>query len=464
MPAADSGAALMRALRCGACHEGVPAPAPSVAPPFGTAGARFDPAFVFAYLARPRPLRQGIAPARMPDFRLDPAERLALTRFIAGGRARTGVVARFLDWLRGLGSGAGRHRDAGQAGAPPAAASQAGAPAERAALDAASRRYPEADSALGRRIFIALNCAACHAYPGLRAWKAGPPLGAEGARVTATWLRGWLADPTPIRPFGFQPGTGSRMPDYHLSVDEVDAITASLMAQRGGGSTTGASSATGEAALPGAPLTAFDRAKVTALLRGRLPCLGCHRIDGEGGRVGPDLSAAGRRLQPDFILRMILDPQATVPGSAMPRVPMPTWEADLLARDLAGRVATRTQDTVRLSLARTPLRPPATDTTPAQLYLRFCSACHGADGRGDGYNARFLPVPPADHASAAAMSALSDDMIYDAIAAGGYIMNRSPRMPPFGETLTRSQIHGLVGYIRTLCRCQGPAWSRDGGS
>ena len=58
------------------------------------------------------------------------------------------------------------------------------------------------------------------------------------------------------------------------------------------------------------------------------------------------------------------------------------------------------------------------------------------------------------------MSARSDDALFDTIDGGGAIMDRSPRMPPFGGTLSARDIRALVAYIRTLCACQGPAWSR----
>jgi mono/diheme cytochrome c family protein len=60
------------------------------------------------------------------------------------------------------------------------------------------------------------------------------------------------------------------------------------------------------------------------------------------------------------------------------------------------------------------------------------------------------------------MSARPDDALYDTIAGGGAIMNRSARMPAFGTTLSPAQIRALVRHIRTLCRCTGPAWSSDG--
>jgi len=102
------------------------------------------------------------------------------------------------------------------------------------------------------------------------------------------------------------------------------------------------------------------------------------------------------------------------------------------------------------------------DSTGATLYARYCTGCHGQRGRGDGPNATALPVPPARHASRDAMSARPDDALYDTISGGGAIMNRSPRMPAYGTTLSPAQIRALVRHIRSLCQCQGPAWSTDG--
>jgi hypothetical protein len=68
-------------------------------------------------------------------------------------------------------------------------------------------------------------------------------------------------------------------------------------------------------------------------------------------------------------------------------------------------------------------------------------------------------VKPAAHSDAGAMRQRPDDALFDTIAGGGAIMNRSPRMPAFGETLTGTQIRALVAHIRHLCRCAGPTWS-----
>jgi mono/diheme cytochrome c family protein len=200
---------------------------------------------------------------------------------------------------------------------------------------------------------------------------------------------------------------------------------------------------------PGQTLSAFARQKAETLLVTRLPCLGCHRLDGQGGAIGPDLSDVGARLSREGIEAMITHPQGTRPGSLMPRVPMPDATRRLVVAYFAERRATASGGS---------RRPPASAQQP--LYARHCAACHGDQGKGDGWNAAALPVRPAALADAARMSALSDDRLFDTIFAGGYVMNRSHFMPPYGQTLSREEIRGLVRHIRSLCRCQGPAWSR----
>jgi mono/diheme cytochrome c family protein len=93
--------------------------------------------------------------------------------------------------------------------------------------------------------------------------------------------------------------------------------------------------------------------------------------------------------------------------------------------------------------------------------LKYCAACHGINGDGQGYNAKFLPKTPASHADQAYMSTRPDDTLFDGIHAGGYILNKHHFMPPWGQTLTSQEIRKLVVYMRKLCQCEGPAWSRD---
>jgi mono/diheme cytochrome c family protein len=206
--------------------------------------------------------------------------------------------------------------------------------------------------------------------------------------------------------------------------------------------------------------SAFAKAKVEALLRDHLPCLGCHRLNGEGGTIGPDLTTVRQRRSAAYVAAMITDPQRVVPGSIMPRTLMPESTRELITRYLQGGEGGEGGEGGK---GGAPSPPPVVGAPAdgAALYAKWCAACHGATGRGDGPNAPNLPVKPAAHASREAMSARPDDSLFDTIAAGGAVMNRSPRMPAFGATLSTAEIRALVRHIRSLCRCEGPTWSRN---
>ncbi len=58
----------------------------------------------------------------------------------------------------------------------------------------------------------------------------------------------------------------------------------------------------------------------------RFGCMGCHRIHGEGGAVGPDLSYVGDQRDRDWLIKHFRDPQSTSPGSIMPKFPLDEQE------------------------------------------------------------------------------------------------------------------------------------------
>ena len=57
---------------------------------------------------------------------------------------------------------------------------------------------------------------------------------------------------------------------------------------------------------------------------------------------------------------------------------------------------------------------------------------------------------PSNHTDAAQMSKRPDDTLFDGIHVGGFVLNKSHRMPGFGATLTREQLRSLVKHVRTL--------------
>ena len=84
------------------------------------------------------------------------------------------------------------------------------------------------------------------------------------------------------------------------------------------------------------------------------------------------------------------------------------------------------------------------------LFLKYCSVCHGDQGKGDGFNAFNLDPKPRNLADDKYMHTLADDRIAQTIREGGRGVNRSSLMPSWGGRLTKNDILYLVAFVRTL--------------
>ena len=326
----------------------------------------------------------------------------------------------------------------------------------------AKANFPKATATLGEAIFRAQNCAACHRHVSIAPRSSSAPdLMRESVRVTPGWLRNYLRHPTPIRPFGFSPGDGARMPDFALSGAEVEEVLGIF--------SMASNPHPQKSDFQARKLSVFSRKKARLLLTEKLSCLGCHRLGAQGGRIGPDLTEVRARLRPDYVYGMITNPRTLNPRTIMPQAPLSAETAELLASFLFQEDEPLQREAYASLLGFSIMPEPVSAVSEADAavpearnrYFKCCAPCHGIEGRGDGFNARFLQQTPAIHADSISMSRRADDTLYDGIASGGAMLDRSHLMPPWGATFSRAEITGLVGYIRTLCRCQGPAWSLD---
>lgn len=84
------------------------------------------------------------------------------------------------------------------------------------------------------------------------------------------------------------------------------------------------------------------------------------------------------------------------------------------------------------------------------LYRHYCLLCHGEEGRGDGYNASTLEVPPRDLTDQGFMRKISDEQFYSVIAKGSGSVGKSPLCPPWGKVLKEEEIRDLIVYTRNL--------------
>ncbi len=84
------------------------------------------------------------------------------------------------------------------------------------------------------------------------------------------------------------------------------------------------------------------------------------------------------------------------------------------------------------------------------LFLRYCSVCHGVEGKGDGFNAFNLDPRPRDLSDKKYMGAFSEERLYQTIDVGGRGMNKSPSMPSWGGRLNRQEIKYVVTYVQSM--------------
>ena len=310
------------------------------------------------------------------------------------------------------------------------------------------KENPDITREQGEKIFKVQNCVACHRSNISDNGRTAPDLNIESMRVTKHWLDSFLANPYAIRPFGYPAGRGNRMPDFHLNEDEREMISKFLIEMDADTETV-------------TKLSAYKISKTESLILNKLSCTGCHTINGSGGKIGPDLSQVPNRLNPDYVRQLLDNPHQFDENIIMPIDPLTKrWKEDIVSF-LFQQEKISSQSTYLSLIDNEPLTM-VTDASYENQYRWKCAICHGVTGDGNGYNAKFMEVKPTDHSDGAYMSQRADDTMFDGIYNGGYYLNKSNQMPGWGQSLTMSDISGLVDYMRQLCNCEGPEWSRDG--
>jgi cytochrome c oxidase cbb3-type subunit 3 len=98
--------------------------------------------------------------------------------------------------------------------------------------------------------------------------------------------------------------------------------------------------------------------------------------------------------------------------------------------------------------------PPGAPDEGRRLFVFYCTACHGPEGRGDGTFADSLfarnQIRPRNLTDAAYFSQRSDSDLYSTIALGGGHMGRSVYMPAWTASFAPAQINDLVAYVRVI--------------
>ena len=189
---------------------------------------------------------------------------------------------------------------------------------------------------LGNRLFLEKGCASCHAIEGHNPQKDfGPDLSALGGKNASelefgtakiphnlvSYIQAKLQDPASVNP-------AARMPQYNWNPADLDAVTIALLSMTGAPVTSALQNLVvqrKEAAFH--PTGAFGE------LYERYKCYDCHKFNGYGGDLAPDLSYEGSRAQRQWLVDFLKNPQTLRPTLVlrMPQFNMSEKDAITLA-------------------------------------------------------------------------------------------------------------------------------------
>lgn len=158
-------------------------------------------------------------------------------------------------------------------------------------------------------------CARCHLAGGPAA-----PLDRAGLSRDEEWLLNHMIDPVAIAP-GVRTAD-DRAPRSAMGRFGAQAVVAYLRRRHAGDE----------------PPPVDESVRLAAMTYAAT-CVVCHQMSGQGGTLGPDLSAVGRRRTREEIRAVIEDPSLVEAGSAMPafKDKLTARQIEALAAYLAGR-------------------------------------------------------------------------------------------------------------------------------
>ena len=242
----------------------------------------------------------------------------------------------------------------------------------------------------GRQLLATLNCQGCHKLPGIeRPAMLGPDLSSIGTKVSREWLYKWLKEPRTlldkdgnVTVNGYLSGEEPRMPKFRLSETELSALSAYLSAQKAKLLPAYKISPAVVAAWSKNP----ELASQGELRFRQMFCSTCHSLAvtraGEtkliGGDIGPELSKAGSKVKPDWLIAWLRDPEGYLPHTRMPRY---GWSDEDLYK-VTQYITTKLVDSDLLSSV-----PKLDAPTDEQVQLgrrifleKGCASCHVIEG------------------------------------------------------------------------------------
>jgi mono/diheme cytochrome c family protein len=238
----------------------------------------------------------------------------------------------------------------------------------------------------GKRLFVEKGCASCHALNGIAPQKDfGPDLTAVGAKNASelefskakidhnlvSYIQAKLQDPVSVNP-------AARMPQYNWEQADLDAVTAALLSQTGPAPTSAL-----QHLVVSKKDASFQPVGAFAQVYERYKCYACHRFNGRGGTLAPDLSYEGSRAQKRWIAEFLKNPQTIRPSLIlrMPQFNMSDNDAGIVAEYLSMTV--QKPDVDPESVDGGQLTQPMASLGKQLYEVKYqCQSCHTIGGTG----------------------------------------------------------------------------------
>jgi len=243
--------------------------------------------------------------------------------------------------------------------------------------------------ARGRELLTRLNCQGCHKLSDTEKPMLGPELSSVGYKVSREWIYKWLKEPRTVLDKdgnvtvnGYESGDESRMPKFRLKDEEIVALSAFLSMQKA------------------KPLEAYKINPAIVAAWSKKPdllpqaevrfrqmmCTTCHPLAvtraGEtkliGGNIAPELTKVGSKVNEEWLVAWLKDPQGYLPRTHMPRY---GWTDEDLYK-VSQYVMNKLTDSDLLTTV--PKLDAPTDEQIAagkRIFLeKGCASCHALEG------------------------------------------------------------------------------------
>jgi mono/diheme cytochrome c family protein len=227
---------------------------------------------------------------------------------------------------------------------------------------------------LGRQLLARYGCVHCHSVTQpdgtlMTPVDEPPSLYHVAEKTTREWMFAWIKNPQAF-------SATATMPNFRFNDQQAADIASFLVAQ----STPSANAQHDVDRIP-APPQSTDITQASTSLYGTLFCSSCHAIQNQagnlvGGDLAPELTKVGTKVNPDWLIRWLNEPQGYDPKTRMPRYRFDRKQIALLYTFLLNK-----KDPDLLANVHLPAANAENVARGKKLVTEYgCAACHQING------------------------------------------------------------------------------------